>query len=53
MTARLSNYIHYEMWDDITYPFPNVNDRTVEVWDWKSDFIPHFTGRVITYPSGD
>ena len=28
---RGSNYIHYEMWDEIAYPFPNFNVRTVEV----------------------
>ena len=29
------------MWDEITYPFPNFNSATVEVWDWISTFIPH------------
>ena len=28
----LSNYIHYEVWDGITYPFPNFNGSTVDVW---------------------
>ena len=23
MSAWLSNYIHYKVWDEITYPFPN------------------------------
>ena len=31
------------MWDEITYSFPNFNGATVEVWEWISDFIPHFT----------
>ena len=22
------------MWDEITYPFPNFNGCTVEVWEW-------------------
>ena len=28
-------------WDEITYPFPNFNGATVEVWEWISNFIPH------------
>ena len=51
------------MWDVITYPFPNFNGATVEVWEWISNFIhtvevwewisnyiPHFIIDVITYP---
>ena len=38
-----------EVWDEIIYPFPNFNG-TVEVWEWTSNFTPHFTGYVITYP---
>ena len=38
------------MWDQITYPFPNFNGCTVEVWEWISNFIPHFIRDVITYP---
>ena len=30
------------MWDEITYPFPNFNGATVEVWKWRSNPIPHF-----------
>ena len=29
--AWISNYIHYKVWDEITYPFLNFNDATVEV----------------------
>ena len=36
-------------WDEITYPFPNFNGRTVEVWESVSNLIAHFTGQVITY----
>ena len=32
----------------ITYPFPNFNGKTVEVWEWISNFIPHFVVDVIT-----
>ena len=51
--AWISNYIHYQVWDEITYPFPNFNSTTVEVWEWKRNFIPHFTGHVMTYPCWD
>ena len=29
----ISNYIYYNVWDEITYPFPNFNGFTVEVWE--------------------
>ena len=29
--AWMRNYIHYNVWDEITYPFPNFNGATVEV----------------------
>ena len=29
--ASRSNYIHYNVWDEITYPFLNFNGATVEV----------------------
>ena len=49
----LSNYIHYNMWNKITYPFPNFNSTVIEVWKLISNFIPHFTGHVVTYPCWD
>ena len=33
----------------ITYLFPNFNGAAVEVREWINDFIPHFTGFLITY----
>ena len=27
----ISNYSHYNVWDEITYPFLNFNSATVEV----------------------
>ena len=33
----------YEVWDEITYPFPNFNGATVEVCKWIYNFIPHLT----------
>ena len=42
--------IHYNVWDEITGPFPNFNSATIEVLEWICNFIPHFTRHVITYP---
>ena len=39
-----------EVWDETTYPFPNFNDATVEVWEWISNLNPHFIMDIITYP---
>ena len=50
--AWISNYID-KVWDEITYAFPNFNGATVEVWECISNFIPHFTGHVITYSCWD
>ena len=33
-------YTHYKVCDEITYPIPNFNGATVEVWEWISNFIP-------------
>ena len=43
----ISNYVHYKVWDKVTYPFSNFNSGIVEVWKLIHDFIPHFTGHVI------
>ena len=37
----------------ITYPFPNSNGASGKVSEWISNFDPHVTGHVITYPSKD
>ena len=29
--AWISNYIHCNVWDEITYPFPNFNGATIQV----------------------
>ena len=50
--AWVSNYIHYKVWNEITYPFTNFNGATVEVWEWINDFILYFPGHVITDPRG-
>ena len=51
----ISNYIHHKVWDEFTYPLSNFNGAAVEVWEWISNFIPHFLGHVITctYPCWD
>ena len=41
------------MWDEITYPFPNFNGVTLEVWEWISNFIPCFIMDVIMCPCWD
>ena len=45
----INNYIHYKVWDEMTYPFPNFNGCTVEILDRISNLTPHFTGLAITY----
>ena len=37
------------VWDEIIYPFPNFNGTAVQVWDYISNFIPHFIMDVFTY----
>ena len=51
--AWISNLTHYKVWYEITYPIPNFNGATVEVWEWISNFTQHFTGHVIAYPFWD
>ena len=53
LSAWISNYIHYKVWDEITYPFLNFNGCTIEVKEWISNFISHFIMDVITYPCWD
>ena len=49
--AWVTNCIYYTLWDEI--PFPNFNGSAVEVWELISNFIPHFTEHVITFPFWD
>ena len=46
----ISNYVPYKVWDEITYPFPNFNGCTVEIWKRISNFVPHITEHMFTYP---
>ena len=41
--AWISKHISSKVCDEITYSFPNFNGATVEVWEWVSNFIPHYT----------
>ena len=34
--ARIINYFHYNVWDEITYPLLNFNSATIEDWEWVS-----------------
>ena len=38
--AWIRNHMPSKMWDEITYPLPNFNGFTVEVWESISHFIP-------------
>ena len=44
--AWISNHMPCKVCDRITYPFTNFKSYMVEVWEWISNFIPHF---IITY----
>ena len=39
IAACISNNVHYNVWDEITYPIPDFNDAA----------IPHNAGHVVTY----
>ena len=39
------------LWDEITYPFPNIDGCTIEIWEWISNSIPYFVVDVIIYVS--
>ena len=39
-------------WDGITYPSLNFNGCTVGIWEWISNFVPHFIMDVLSYPRG-
>ena len=53
IAAWIGNYTHYKVWDEITYPFPDINDATAEVWEWIGSSIRHLTEHIITYPCRD
>ena len=48
--AYISNHMSSKPWDEIIYPFPIFNGCIVRIWEWVSNFIPHFIMDEITYP---
>ena len=38
----IDKYTQNEMWDEISYPFPNSKCETVEVWEWISNVKTQF-----------
>ena len=53
LLAWISNCIPSKVWDEFTYPFPNFNGATVEVWEWISNFVPRVIIGVINYSCWD
>ena len=35
----MDKQLHYKVWDDTMYAFPNFNGCTVEIWEWIINFI--------------
>ena len=44
-----NNYIHFKVWDEITYPFPEFNGETIEVCEWISNCLPLLGTWIIVY----
>ena len=44
--------VDYKAREEITYPLPNSNGATAEVWE-RISIIPHRAGYVIIYPCCD
>ena len=40
----IGNYIHFNAWGEIAYPFPNLSGPAAEVWELVNNFIPYFIG---------
>ena len=45
ISACINNNTYYKVLAEITYPFPNLNGTTVDVWEWISNFIPCLLGK--------
>ena len=41
LNVSISNHIHQNVWDEITYPFPKFNSCTFEVCKWISNITNH------------
>ena len=42
ISAWISHYMPNKVCDEVTYPFPNFNGCSIEVWELINNFIPHF-----------
>ena len=49
----ISIHMPSKVWGEITYPFPNFNGHTIEVWERMSNVTPHFMIYVIIDPYSD
>ena len=53
ITVGINNHMPSKVWNEITHQFLNFNGCTVKVYEWISNFIPHFVMDAITYPCWD
>ena len=54
ISAWIRNHKPSNMWDEITYPFSNINGCTIKVWEWISNSILYFIiMNVIDHPFWD
>ena len=53
MSAWKNNHMLNKVWDEITYPFLNVNGSAVEICEWKSNSRTHYIMDVFTHPCWD
>ena len=42
MDEWMSNHIANNVCDEITSILPNFNYTAIKVWEWRSNFMPHF-----------
>ena len=50
ISVWINNHKPWKLWNEITYPFPNLNGAIVEAWDWISCFISHVIMDMIICP---
>ena len=53
ISTWISNHMPSKVGDEITYPFPNINIYTIEVWECIRNFILHIIMDVVTAPCWD
>ena len=42
-----------KVWEEIIYVLPNFNGASIGIWEWISNFIPHFIMDKISSPCWD